>query len=236
MGKVAAETTPGSLDGIEIFKGLSPAARQALAGRCAWREYGPRQLIVGHEEASRTVFFLVGGRVRVSVYSAAGKRVTYRDIEAGQMFGEFAAIDGEPRSASVEATEPSLVASMSPDLFWDVLRRHPEVTASVLRRLTRQVRVLSARLYEFSTLNARHRLHLELLRMTSGALGGNGSAVIRNAPTHEDLATRIGSQRETVSREMGDLAAEGILAQDRRTLTIKSVAALRRLVDEAMDA
>jgi len=226
----------GSLDGIEIFRGLTPAARHALGVRCAWREYGPRQLIVGHEEASRTVFFLVSGRVRVSVYSSAGKRVTYRDIEAGEMFGEFAAIDGEPRSASVEATQTSLIASMSPELFWEMLRMHPEMSAAVLRRLTRQVRSLSRRLYEFSTLNARDRLHLELLRLASGSINANGTAVIRDAPTHEDLATRIGSQRETVSREMADLAAAGVLEQDRRILTIKDVSALRRLVDDAADA
>jgi CRP-like cAMP-binding protein len=228
--------TTGSLDGIEIFRDLAPAARQILAARCAWREYGPKQVIVGHEEPSRTVFFLVGGRVRVSVYSSAGKKVTYRDIESGEMFGEFAAIDGEPRSASVEATQPSLVASMSADLFWETLRMHPEVAAAVLRRLTRQVRSLSRRLYEFSTLNAKHRLYLELLRLCSGAIGANGTAVVKDAPTHEDLATRIGSQRETVSREMADLAAAGILEQDRRLLTIKNVDALRRLIDDALDS
>jgi CRP-like cAMP-binding protein len=226
----------GSLDGIEILRGLMPAARQVLGNRCAWREYGPKQLIVGHEEASRTVFFLVSGRVRVSVYSAAGKRVTYSDIDAGEMFGEFAAIDGEPRSASVEATQASLIASMSPELFWEMLRVHPEVNAAVLRRLTRKARSLSRQLYEFSTLNARERLQLELLRLASGSLNANGTAVIKDAPTHEDLATRIGSQRETVSREMAELGTLGIIEQDRRTLTIKNLSALRRLVDDALDA
>jgi len=229
------DIAPGSLDGIEIFRGLAPAARQALGNRCAWREYGPKQLIVGHEEASRTVFFLVSGRVRVSVYSSAGKRVTYSDIESGEMFGEFAAIDGEPRSASVEATQTSLIASMSPDLFWEMLRAHPEVNAAVLRRLTRKARSLSRQLYEFSTLNARDRLHLELLRLASGSINANGTAVVKDAPTHEDLATRIGSQRETVSREMAELASVGIIEQDRRILTIKDVSALRRLVDDAAD-
>lgn len=179
VGKAAMEIVSGSLDGIEIFRGLTPAARQSLASRCAWREYGPKQLIVGHEEASRTVFFLVSGRVRVSVYSAAGKRVTYTDIDSGEMFGEFAAIDGEPRSASVEATHTSLIASMSPELFWEMLHMHPEVSEAVLRRLTRKARSLSRQLYEFSTLNARDRLRLELLRLASGSLNEKDTAVVK---------------------------------------------------------
>jgi CRP-like cAMP-binding protein len=233
--KAAVEIVSGSLDGIEIFQGLTPAARQTLGNRCAWREYGPKQLIVGHEEPSRTVFFLVTGRVRVSVYSSTGKRVTYTDIDAGEMFGEFAAIDGEPRSASVEATHTSLIASMSPDLFWEMLHSHPEVNEAVLRRLTRKARSLSRQLYEFSTLSARDRLRLELLRLASGSLNEKDTAIVKDAPTHEDLATRIGSQRETVSREMAELATMGIIEQERRILTIKNVSALRRLVDEALD-
>jgi CRP-like cAMP-binding protein len=98
------------------------------------------------------------------------------------------------------------------------------------------VRSLSRRLYEFSTLNAKHRLYLELLRLCSGAIAANGTAVVKDAPTHEDLATRIGSQRETVSREMAELAAHGVLEQDRRLLTIKNVDALRRLIDDALDS
>jgi CRP-like cAMP-binding protein len=109
------------------------------------------------------------------------------------------------------------------------------VNEAVLRRLTRKARSLSRQLYEFSTLSARDRLRLELLRLASGSLNEKDTAVVKDAPTHEDLATRIGSQRETVSREMAELATMGIIEQERRILTIKNVSALRRLVDEALD-
>ena len=132
-----------SLAVIDVLRDLSAEALQRLARQCAWKEYAPKQQIVGHQDASRQVYFLARGRVRAIIYSQAGREVTFRDIEAGEMFGEFAAIDGEPRSASVEALKPSLVASMAPDLFWQVLRDHPTVTAATLKRLTRQIRALT---------------------------------------------------------------------------------------------
>lgn len=48
--------------------------------------------------------------------------MTFRDIHVGGIFGELAAIDGKPRSASVEATSRCTVAAMSPDLFWETVR------------------------------------------------------------------------------------------------------------------
>src|SRR5262245_21603367 len=101
------------LDGIGVLADLSPERRRSCAARCSWREFKPHQEIVGHQDASRNVFFLTRGRADAMVYSATGKPVKLRGINEGDMFGEWAAIDGEPRSASVEAVTHCTVASMS---------------------------------------------------------------------------------------------------------------------------
>ena len=64
------------------------------------------------------MFFLVSGEARVIVYSLAGKVVSFHDLASGDMFGELPAIDGRPRSASVEARTSCLVASMRSARFW----------------------------------------------------------------------------------------------------------------------
>ena len=90
-----------TLDNITLFQGLDPAARRALADRCRWQHYAVGQQIVGQLDTSHDVFCIVKGRVRATSYSLAGKEVSYRDIGAGELVGEFSAIDGEPRSATV---------------------------------------------------------------------------------------------------------------------------------------
>jgi CRP-like cAMP-binding protein len=224
-----------SLDGIEIFGVLSPEARRSWASRCTWRDFKPRQQIVGHQEASRNVFFLTSGKARPTIYSVGGKQVTFRDINAGEMFGEWAAIDGEPRSASVEAVTRCIVAAMSPDNFWELLRSEPSVMAAVLKRLTRQVRNLSHKVSELSTLAVRKRIQAELLRLAEGVVSNVGNAVLFPAPTNADIAARIATTRETVNRELSEMVETGLIEKHGRTLVIPDVGKLRRLSEDVAE-
>ena len=137
-----------SLAGIEIFADLPPDDLVAVGQRCRWRHCDSEQQILGHMDDTHDVYFIVKGEVRATVYALSGKEVTFRDIGAGQIFGEFAAIDGKPRSANVVALKPSVVASLSAAAFWEVLLEHPEVAASTLKLLTKQIRVLSERVFD----------------------------------------------------------------------------------------
>jgi len=217
-----------SLDSIEIFAGLSPDERHALAARCTWRVFQPHQQIVGHQEDSRTVFFLTAGKARVTIFAVDGKQVTFRDITEGDMLGEWAAIDGRPRAASVEAVNRCTVAAMSQETFWEVLREQPAVTEVVLKRLVRQVRNLSDKVLELSTQAVRKRIQNELLRMAERVVTEEGNAVIFPAPTSADLAARVATTRETVTRELGDMSKDGLIQRkDGRTLVIPDVEKLR---------
>ena len=220
-----------TLDGIEVLRAMAPQARQALAGRCRWHRYGSGQPIVRHLDDTRDVCFVVEGRVRATSYSLAGKEVSYRDIGAGDMFGEFAAIDGEPRSADVVALSDCLVATIPDRVFWALLERHPEVVAATLKQLTSQIRVLTERVFEFSTLAVNNRIHAELLRLARGHEGNDNSARIEPAPTHAELASRISTHREAVTRELNALARTGLVERNGNALRITDVAELSRMVE-----
>ncbi len=221
-----------TLDGIQILDGLTAEVRRVLAGRCTWRDFKPRQQIVGHQEDSRTVFFLAAGKAHATIFSENGKQVTFRDINAGDMFGEFAAIDGKPRSATVEAATRCTVAAMSPELFWEMLRAEPTVMAEVLKRLTTQVRVLSEKVFESATLPVRKRIQAELLRLAEPSVTDVGNAVLFPAPTDADIASRVATTRETVNRELSEMIESGVIEKRGRTLVIPNVEKLRRLVAE----
>src|SRR5262245_64781 len=106
-----------SLARITLFARLPPDGIKRIEQRCAWRHYEPGELIVGYLDASDDVFFLVLGEVRVTIYSSAGKSagkaVSFSELHAGEIFGEYPAIDRGRRSASVEARTNCLIASMS---------------------------------------------------------------------------------------------------------------------------
>ena len=221
-----------TLDGIDILAGLTADARRLLAGRCTWRDFKPHQQILGHQEDTRTVLFLTAGKAHATIFSENGKQVTFIDINAGGMFGEWAAIDGKPRSASVEAVTRCTAAAMSQELFWEVLRTEPTVVAAVLKRLVRRLREMSDKEVESATLPVAKRIAAELLRLAEPLKTEVGNAVLFPAPTNTDLASRIATTRETVNRVLREMMEAGIIEKHGRTLVIPEVEKLRRLVAE----
>ncbi len=146
-----ADTSAERLDRIEIFRNLAPDAVASLSRCCTWRRYSPEQMILQRQDATRDVFFVVSGRVSAIYHSASGCEVRRSDSVAGDIFGDLAAIDGEPRLADIVSATATLIASMSAGLFWDLLRRHESVRAAMLCRLTRMARGELQRLVELST-------------------------------------------------------------------------------------
>lgn len=86
------------------------------------------------------MFFIALGEVRATIYSTVGKAVSFREMSTGETFGEFPAIDGGPRSASVEARTNCLIASMPGSTFRELLETKPGLANALLPRLTRTIR------------------------------------------------------------------------------------------------
>jgi len=230
-------TQSESLAGITIFRDLPPDELAALARRCTWRRYRAGQAILNYRDNRHAVFFVVHGRASVRYHSASGREVLFGDFSAGNVFGEFAAIDGAPHMADVVCVTDALVAAMPANLFREVLRQHDTVCAAVLRRLTGIARTMSRRVIEFSTLPVRHRLHAELLRLArlDASDPARRTAVIAPAPTHAEIASRISTHREAVSRELAELTRNGLVERRGGDLILRDVGALARMVEEALE-
>ena len=160
-------------------------------------------------------------------YSMTGREIALARLPAGSFFGELAAIDGQPRSASVVAVEPCLLASASPSLFIDLVTRHPGVARSVLAKLCGIVRSCDERIMDLSTLGAVQRVYLELLRL--GREDANGMLVIAKLPTHKTIASRASTTRETVARSISQLTAASILAKQGDALVVRERDKLEKL-------
>ncbi len=235
--RVQIEGKPTSFGGERLrdnhlLRDLDMAALDRIAGECLWRDYAPNQSIISHLDDSSDCFFIVAGEVRVVVYSLSGREVVFRDIPAGEVVGELAAIDGRPRTASVIALTPVTVARISADSFWRILQEHPSAAAVMIRRLADLSRTLTDRIIELSTMAIAARVRVELLRLAGPASDTQSPVVIDPAPTHAMIASLIGTRREAVSRELGVLAELGLVRQDGRRLILLDPSGLRASVEE----
>jgi len=222
-----------SLESVALFRGMPPHVLPRIKGRCLCRRYGPREPIVSHLDASDEVFFLLTGNASVAIHAVDGKAVTFRELGPGTMFGEYAAIDGRPRSASVEARTNCLVASIPATDFRELLETEPKMAKRLLEHFVAEIRELTTRVYEFSTLAVRYRIQAEVLRLAGASQSRGNTASIDPAPTHAEIASRTSTHREAVTRELNRLTKMGILEQRSRILWIKDVARLTALVQDA---
>jgi CRP/FNR family transcriptional regulator, cyclic AMP receptor protein len=226
----ASKPSALGLRGIHLLDGLSDARLEALAEICAWRSYNAGQQIISRNASDREVYWVVAGKVRINIFSAAGRQVTFRDLLPGDMFGDIAAIDGGQRSTDGVALESVLLASLSAANFKLLLREEPIVDDRFRRRLAELIRLLTDRVIELSTMSVQNRIHAELVRLARVAGVHGNAARISPAPKHGDIASQVSTTREQVTRELSALASAGIVSKAADALVVVDVSKLKAMV------
>lgn len=220
------------MDSIKLFTGLSPKEREELARLCKWKRYSEGEQIIDRHGETRDVFFVVAGKVRIVIYSMSGREITLVDMNEGEHFGELAAIDGQPRSASAMAIEDSAVASLSHEHFNRLIQNKPEVGFLALKKMAQVIRNATERIMDLSTLGANNRIHGEILRLAHDGEIKDNVSTITPIPVHGDIASRVSTTRETVARVMNELAREKILKRERDCLLVLDIKKLEQMVED----
>jgi CRP/FNR family transcriptional regulator, cyclic AMP receptor protein len=228
---MSRHSTAKTLAKIPMFKSLSSDAVKALDGRCAWRRVKAKEWVIDYQDEGIDVFFVVSGSVRVLIYARSGREVILSDLHDGGYFGELAAIDGKPRSAGVLAVSDAVVAAMPGRVFMEVLNAHPNVAMHVLTMLAARVRALDNRVLEYATLNVRQRIYSELLRLARPMPDDLRKAILSPVPTHAEIAARVSTHREAVTREMKLLERQGCLVRRRGEIALTDVPKLMQQLD-----
>jgi len=218
---------------VSIFADAADPTLSHVAATSRWQRYASGNTILSYQDNSTDIFFVLEGRARAVIYSFEGKASLFADLNRGDVFGEIAAIDGGRRSAGVEAIESTLVAAMTASAFEEILRGDPDVSLATLKLLTRTVRRLSDRVYEFRALAVQNRIQAEFLRLAVASGATTGEVLLSPAPPLAEIADRVSTHREAVSRELSRLGALGLIVRDGGALRITDLPRLSELVREA---
>jgi CRP/FNR family transcriptional regulator, cyclic AMP receptor protein len=215
---------------MRLLAGLPDDVLQEVAAACVCRLHRSGQCIVNRSGTDRDLYLVLSGRVRVLALSPNGREVSFRDLAAGDAFGEVAAIDGQPRSATVLALGEAVLARISAPALVGLMRRHWLIGERMLDTLAASVRELTDRVYALSTQNVQQRLAAEVFRLCLKEQPLGAAVTLDPAPRHADLAGRIGSYREQVTRELADLERQGLLRRGDKTLTVPDLQRLAEFV------
>jgi len=181
---------------------------------------------------SSDVYLIASGLVRFSVTASNGKEIILREMGPGRLFGEMAVLGHQRRSANATVVVNSVIGRISGAAFTSFLKDVPGAGYWLATLLATRVRHLTEKCSELASLSVCARIHMELMRLAAAADRDSDQLRIANFPTHEELAARIGSHREAVTRELSQLDKDGLISQSRkeRTLTIHSLSRMRTMM------
>ena len=150
-----------------IFSRAHPDTVEALARAAQPVSYSKNKQIYGQDDLSTDFHIILEGTVRAKSFSPDGKEVTYSDIDAGSVFGEFSALDASPRSATVVATTNVKALKFPASALASAVENDGKVAHAMLLLQVEKVRALTERVYEFSVLAVRQRVQSETILPSS---------------------------------------------------------------------
>lgn len=211
---------------------ISQESWEVLSSIWHTKHYRSGQFLIAADDNNSEVFFILRGTARVTIYTSTGREVTLIAISSGDSFGEFSAIDNEPRSSSVVASGECYAAILTANQFRELLKTRPDIAFELLKILVAHLRNLNTRVIGFNTKSANLRLQETLLDLAEQHCHGKDDALVDRPPTQSEMAAYIFSSREGVAREMGRLRNAGIIARHKRSLHIPSIKNLRKIIAE----
>lgn len=213
---------PNELSEIDLLQGLDSSILKTVSDRVNYQTYKAGNWVLSVNDNSQEVLFILSGKVRVTLFSRTGREIAFRDLGAGSSCGEIAAIDGMLHSANVVCLEDAKVARLSADSFRKMADEHPQIAKNTMVKLCDLVRSLSDKVYQLSA-PVPQRICGDLLHLARQGIFAENSARIKPSPKHADVAARVLTHREAVSRTISVLKREGIAQKGRGELIIKDV-------------
>lgn len=217
------------LRGVTILSGLTDAQLGVLAASFHRRTYPAREIIFHQGEPGTALYIIVAGKVRVFVCSETGREMTADILGRGEVFGEMALLSNQPRSASIMAMTSTQVLTLDRDAFHAGLRAYPEIAVNILAVLANRLRATTTFASELVFNNLHGRVGHVLLALAERHGVAEGEALRLDVPlTQAELATLVGTTRESVSRTLSVYESHGVLRVAGTQLTILKPRALRR--------
>ena len=228
----SGEDTIALLTRVPVFSTLSREELTHVAQVTMPRRYDAGAVVFKEGDEGSTCYIVRSGRARAIREHPDGRSITLAHFGPGDMFGEMAMLDGERRSATVEATEATeAIAILSADMH-RLLREHPDISIKLIAALGRRLRHTNERLARQSFQTVQSRVAAALAQLVAAAResdGGAGRDVLITA-TQAEVAQLAGSSRESASRFLAVLERAGIITQGRGRLTVHDPEALARYV------
>jgi CRP/FNR family transcriptional regulator, cyclic AMP receptor protein len=223
VGVQAAGVTPGT-----FFHRLTEQERLPIEALGVRRSVPRGGVLMFEGETEERIMLLVSGRVKVTRTAPDGREVMLSIRDPGDLLGELAFIDRQPRSATVAALEPVDALLLTAAAFRDHLERTPRIALVLLEVVAARFREATTNRLQFSELDTMGRLSARIVELAD-RYGENvdGTIEIPLPVSQEELASWTGASRTGVAQALQSLRELKWLETERGRMTVRDAAALR---------
>lgn len=218
---------PSQVRMLPIFQDLDDAAFDELSRNSVFKSLARGDTLCNKGDPSLGLFVLMRGQLKVFDVSIEGREVGLQLIKGVTVFGELGVIDNVPRSADIAALTESEVALIPKGTLMKVFTESPSAAFGMFKHLTAMVRRLSQHHNVLSMPSANQRICAILIEM-AGKNSVDGPITL-DVPRQKELASMANTSRETVSRTLGQLIADGVLVKTSRRMTVQRLGELKQI-------
>jgi CRP/FNR family transcriptional regulator len=208
-----------TLSQIPQFADLPPRLLAEISKWAMPCHFDAGQIIYLEGEPADRLYILEKGWIRATRMSAEGREQAMMFLRPVEIFGDIAVFTGKPYPCTVAALEPVEAWAVDKTKIYDLITRYPEISVAVIRRLGERVRYYIELVEDLSLRSVSARLANNLLKHAE-ASGDQLVVMRRRWATFDEMAVRLGTVRDVLSRALRELEDEGLLRVERHRIVI----------------
>ncbi|MDH4164391.1 MAG: Crp/Fnr family transcriptional regulator [Nitrospirota bacterium] len=205
---------------IPLFSHLKDAQLKEIASRCKNVQFKKGSVVFHKTDMSTDLYIVNSGNLKAVLSDDEGDEMVLATFEKGAFFGELSLLDGKGRSATIVADKDSELAVLNKDMFLDLITKDPRIAIELMTTLVDRLRKADEMIESLAFQEVGERLVRSLMESASRDQKTVKGFLSCDKMTHKELAARIGSSREAVSKCMKALTTRGIVKESEGSLLI----------------
>src|SRR5438552_18339147 len=226
-----ANTESAYLKQVTIFSILNDDEIRDLMTVAKTRRFRAGEVIFHRDDPGQVLYIIKEGKVKICLISTDGQELSLVVFGKGEYFGEFALLDGLPRSADAVALENVVCHTLQRSDFHNAILKHPKIAILVLEALSKRLRNTDQMVEDLIFLDVYGRVAKKLLELAdSHGVKTEEGIIIDVRLTQQELASMVGASRESVNKVLGYFTDKKFISTDKHRIMIHHVNDLKRRI------
>jgi CRP/FNR family cyclic AMP-dependent transcriptional regulator len=226
-----AEKETSYLKQVSLFANLADEDIHELMTAAKRRAFRAGEVIFHRDDPGQVLYMIKDGKVKICIISPDGQEISLAVFGKGECFGEFALLDGLPRSADAIALEKVECYTLQRSDFHNAIMKNPKIAIQVLEALTKRLRNTDNMVEDLIFLDVYGRVAKKLLELADAhGVKTDDGVRIEVRLTQQELASMVGASRESVNKVMGYFSEKDFISTDKHRITLHRIADLKRRI------